>query len=106
MSAVRAGPALAEMGGAPVAVLLPVDGQVASIAPIASHSRAVAVSSHLTFTVTQLVAYSHQNSVRGGRQPSGPCEPFERFADAVTAKRCSGWARSFAYARRFSTSHF
>jgi len=49
----------------------------------------VAVRSHVCFTWIQAVAYWHQKAVFGGFQVSGPWAPFDRFADALTAMRCS-----------------
>jgi hypothetical protein len=53
--------------------------------------------SQTDFTVTQSVAYSHQNPVLGGFHSAGSRSPLERLVEALTARRASEWVRSFAY---------
>lgn len=85
-----------EVVGVAVPTGVPCDGQVSSITSSAFRSDIVTVSDQRSFTAIHDDAYSHQYSWRGGFHVSGAREPFERFADAETAIRCSAWERSFA----------
>ena len=68
--------------------------QVLNIEVSAASSDEVTVSSQRVLMVAHEWAYTHQYPVFVGFQLSGPREPLDRFADAVTAIRCFGSDRS------------
>lgn len=64
--------------------------------PTMTRSRSSMLSPQRTFTATQSAAKRHRAPPSGGSHSSGPRLPLERLADALTATRLRGLAKSLA----------